>query len=197
MDFARRQMQKMGWTPGRGLGKKEDGIDRPLRLHSQQDSCGLGFDRTSSFNTHVWFANIDSVISAARNQDSKRNTNKTKTMTEEEGDVVVREEGAESDGDQNADGTNQRVGANKFYTQFSKPKLMLSTSLAGEEEDEQLIEKESKRSKKGRKRKNMLDLDQVYRMTKGATGHRSAHVGLKMSGKMRRLMEQEDEFRSS
>lgn len=191
-------MQKMGWKPGHGLGKKEDGIAKPLKVHSQQDSCGLGFDRTSSFNTEVWFAKIDSAICAARS--GKRKRNKKETVTEEEETVIREEGGVESDADQNADEAERRrgAGANKFYTQFSRPKLMLSTSLKGEE-DEQLIEPEPqpKRSKKSRKRKSLMDLDEVYAKTKGATCHRSAHVGLKMSGKMRRLMEQEDEFRSS
>ena len=198
MDFAKKQMEKMGWKPGKGLGMREDGMAQPLKVQSQQDSCGLGFDRTSAFNTEIWFAKIDTAIRAARDDRKKREKKQQQTENEEtvsrdeeEGDVVA----SESDTGRNPDEAERRRGANKFYTQFSKPQLMLRTS-PKDEDEKQLIEAEEKISKKSRKRKSRMDLDEVYKKSKGATCHRSAHVGLKMSGKMKRLMQQEEEFGS-
>ena len=60
MNFARKQLESMGWKEGKGLGKNEDGISKPLKLNVQKDAVGLGFDRnTSTINTEVWFKELD------------------------------------------------------------------------------------------------------------------------------------------
>lgn len=191
MDFARKQMERMGWKPGRGLGKKEDGISKALKPQSQQDSCGLGYDRTQSFNTQIWFAKIDSAIREARNGRKKRKR-LVEDVDEEENDKQDDINDVAEEVEEEATGTDSR-----FYSQFTKPQIMLNTSLAPveeKEEKEQEPEPEPKKEKRGKKR-TFMDLDRVFRETKGVTCHRSAHTGVKMTGKMKRLMEQEEEFR--
>lgn len=36
--FALRQMEKMGWTEGKGLGKNEDGISNSIKIHKREDN---------------------------------------------------------------------------------------------------------------------------------------------------------------
>lgn len=42
--FARRQLEKMGWSEGKGLGKNEDGLSTHIKVHKKDDSTGLGID---------------------------------------------------------------------------------------------------------------------------------------------------------
>jgi Pin2-interacting protein X1 len=41
-NFARRQMEKMGWSEGKGLGKNEDGIAKHIKVAKREDAAGLG-----------------------------------------------------------------------------------------------------------------------------------------------------------
>src|SRR5437667_3727129 len=70
-----------------------------------------------------------------------------------------------------ADDANKSNGT--FYKQFVKPskKLKKEKSKSNDVVDE---------------RKPSLDLDKVFAATNGVTCHRSAHVGLTLSGKMKR-----------
>lgn len=40
--FALKQMEKMGWTEGKGLGKTESGISKHITVTKRDDSAGLG-----------------------------------------------------------------------------------------------------------------------------------------------------------
>ena len=42
--FARRQMEKMGWEEGKGLGKNETGISKHIKAVKRDDSSGLGLE---------------------------------------------------------------------------------------------------------------------------------------------------------
>lgn len=78
------------------------------------------------------------------------------------------------------DDTNESNGT--FYKQFVKPskKLKKEKLKSNDVVDE---------------RKPSLDLDKVFAATNGVTCHRSAHVGLTLSGKMKRLQAQESSFK--
>mmetsp|Transcript_6197 Transcript_6197/g.6365 ORF Transcript_6197/g.6365 Transcript_6197/m.6365 type:complete len:268 (+) Transcript_6197:128-931(+) len=41
-DFAKRQMEKMGWQEGKGLGKNESGISKHIKAVKRDDNSGLG-----------------------------------------------------------------------------------------------------------------------------------------------------------
>jgi len=47
--FARRQMEKMGWQEGKGLGKNEDGMASHIKQKKKEDLAGLGADKTTEF----------------------------------------------------------------------------------------------------------------------------------------------------
>ena len=40
--FAMKQMEKMGWTEGKGLGKNESGISKHLSITKREEAAGLG-----------------------------------------------------------------------------------------------------------------------------------------------------------
>jgi len=47
-DFARRQMLKMGWVEGKGLGKNEDGMLSHLKASKREEAAGLGSETLKS-----------------------------------------------------------------------------------------------------------------------------------------------------
>ncbi|EHA99545.1 G patch domain-containing protein 4 [Heterocephalus glaber] len=54
MKFAEEQLLKHGWTQGKGLGRKENGITQPLKVTLKQDTHGVGHDPAKEFTNHWW-----------------------------------------------------------------------------------------------------------------------------------------------
>lgn len=55
--FGHRMLKKMGWTDGKGLGKKEDGTAMHLRaVRRTEETLGIGAD-TDAFGSNVWDQN--------------------------------------------------------------------------------------------------------------------------------------------
>ncbi|XP_015739787.1 G patch domain-containing protein 4-like isoform X2 [Coturnix japonica] len=54
MRFAERQLRRHGWTRGRGLGKREDGIERPIRTSVKCGTAGVGHSAAEQFSFHWW-----------------------------------------------------------------------------------------------------------------------------------------------
>lgn len=51
--FGQRMLEKMGWTSGKGLGAKEDGIVQHVVARYKNDEKGLGFeDRNDQWTKH-------------------------------------------------------------------------------------------------------------------------------------------------
>ena len=51
-DFGRRMMAKMGWSEGKGLGKKEDGMKSHVKVKQRSELLGLGADEASALATN-------------------------------------------------------------------------------------------------------------------------------------------------
>ncbi|GAB1287692.1 G patch domain-containing protein 4 [Apodemus speciosus] len=54
MKFAEEQLLKHGWTQGKGLGRRENGITRALKVTLKQDTHGVGHDPAKEFTDHWW-----------------------------------------------------------------------------------------------------------------------------------------------
>ena len=54
MKFAKEQLLKHGWTQGKGLGQKENGITQVLRIRLKHDTHGLGHDPAKEFTNYWW-----------------------------------------------------------------------------------------------------------------------------------------------
>ncbi|KOB66178.1 G patch domain-containing protein 4 [Operophtera brumata] len=65
MDFARKQLEKYGWSDGKGLGKHENGISEALKPKLKRSVTGVGHDPASEFNEHWWSAFDDFVITSS------------------------------------------------------------------------------------------------------------------------------------
>uniref|UniRef100_A0A8D2GZI5 G patch domain-containing protein 4 n=1 Tax=Urocitellus parryii TaxID=9999 RepID=A0A8D2GZI5_UROPR len=54
MKFAEEQLLKHGWTQGKGLGRKENGITQAIKVTLKQDTHGVGHDPAKEFTNHWW-----------------------------------------------------------------------------------------------------------------------------------------------
>lgn len=53
--FARRQMEKMGWTEGKGLGRNEDGITNHIKVKKKDENEGLGSKEENTQVKEDWW----------------------------------------------------------------------------------------------------------------------------------------------
>ncbi|XP_066137787.1 G patch domain-containing protein 4 [Euwallacea fornicatus] len=54
MNFAKKQLEKYGWTEGKGLGRNEDGISKAIKPKLKFDNFGLGHDIGAEFTNNWW-----------------------------------------------------------------------------------------------------------------------------------------------
>ncbi|XP_018053657.1 PREDICTED: G patch domain-containing protein 4 [Atta colombica] len=57
-NFAKRELLKYGWEEGKGLGKNENGITEPVKLATNQNKAGIGYDE----NKPWWNSLYDDTI---------------------------------------------------------------------------------------------------------------------------------------
>jgi hypothetical protein len=60
-DFALKQLQKYGWTPGQGLGLHSQGIAEPLQVSQKTNQKGLGkeeLDKKKTGWSNQWWDSI-------------------------------------------------------------------------------------------------------------------------------------------
>eukprot|EP00935_MAST-01C_sp_MAST-1C-sp1_P002093 g2093.t1 len=80
-DFAKRQMAKMGWKEGKGLGKDEQGMTNHVKVQKKDDNTGIGAKAAEmeSFDDQWWF---DVYNTAATKVTGKKT--KSRAPTDEE-----------------------------------------------------------------------------------------------------------------
>lgn len=76
--FAAKQMAKMGWTEGTGLGKNRDGMVSHIKVQKREDNIGLGVEKERTRQMGVegmwWSSSVASTLS--RLQQKKKGSNK-------------------------------------------------------------------------------------------------------------------------
>ncbi|KAJ1427800.1 hypothetical protein B484DRAFT_450152 [Ochromonadaceae sp. CCMP2298] len=90
--FALRQMQKMGWVEGSGLGKDGTGITESLKIKKREESTGLGLEKVAEVEVGAWWhdafsSNLKLIKSkmkaTGKTKDKKRKKGAGETETEE------------------------------------------------------------------------------------------------------------------
>ncbi|KAF0685773.1 Aste57867_22381 [Aphanomyces stellatus] len=57
--FAKRQMAKMGWTEGKGLGKNEQGMATHIKVKRREENMGVGVEtKEKEEQTNQWWYNV-------------------------------------------------------------------------------------------------------------------------------------------
>ncbi|XP_053906741.1 G patch domain-containing protein 4 isoform X2 [Cuculus canorus] len=182
MRFAERQLERHGWRPGQGLGKREDGIAEAIRVKMKCDTAGVGHDVAEPFSFHWWdhvFNKAAANIAVEAGQDGVS----VKALSEQ-GVRISNKKPRKADG-----------AATMLYGRFVKSAMLTargeeSTKLpAGSESSED--EEEEKLDLSSAKR---LTDEELMRACGGRTAHKGARHGLTMSAKLARLEEQERAF---
>ena len=101
--FGHKMLSKFGWTSGKGLGKKEDGMTGHVRVSKRLESLGLGA-RTASSGGEValssTMSDYDNLLA------SLRPTKRARSESEEE-----EEDSSSSDDDEESEGKGKKVKA--------------------------------------------------------------------------------------
>jgi len=177
--FAQNQLQKHGWEEGKGLGKSEDGIKSAIKVKVKNNK-GLGHDAGTEFTFHWWdhifnkAANAIEVIDNDNEVSIKKNENAKKIVPQ----LMYNKRPLSSNlkGKPLLYGTFVSAGtvtANDLDSVANTP--VISSDSESELDDEQL---------------STDLLDRTFKQT-GLTGHKGARHGLKLSGKLKRIQEQE------
>jgi len=76
--FAKKQLEKMGWTEGDGLGKRRQGMSKHIKVKKRADEIGLGHVRTELQEQNQWWNDGMSSVLARLSGGTK------KTATDED-----------------------------------------------------------------------------------------------------------------
>lgn len=87
-NFAKKQMEKMGWVEGQGLGKNSDGSTTHIKVTKKEESSGLGLDKETSeklsATEHWWHDDFASTLAAFKPKGLKEDKKKDKKKEKKE-----------------------------------------------------------------------------------------------------------------
>ncbi|KAG3006048.1 hypothetical protein JG687_00015158 [Phytophthora cactorum] len=84
-DFARRQMEKMGWSAGKGLGKNEQGVKSHVKVKRREELQGVGAEKQEvKEQANQWWYNVYDrmaskiVVDASSDEEGEKKKKKEK-----------------------------------------------------------------------------------------------------------------------
>lgn len=172
MDFARKQLEKYGWSEGKGLGRKEDGISTAIKPKLKFDNAGVGHDASEQF-TNNWWERV--FNSAASNIDIQVKGSDVKMHVKDVDAVEI--------STKNYSLKNLKKNTTLEYGSFIKTAKL--TEAGTKKYAVPVLETERLKSYQG------LTDDELFAACGGRTAHKGARHGLKLSGKLSRIEKQE------
>nr|XP_022909817.1 G patch domain-containing protein 4 [Onthophagus taurus] len=172
MDFAKKQLEKYGWTEGQGLGKSNNGISTPLKPKLKFDNAGIGHSHAKDL-VNDWWTNV--YKSASDNIE----------VTNDSNDVQIGMKGDESI-DISTKGYTKILKNNNVsleYGSFIKTAQINASGTKKYDVPEHLCVDKPKI--------NVLSDEELFAACAGRTAHKGARHGLKLSGKLDRLAKHE------
>lgn len=170
MKFAEEQLMKHGWTQGKGLGRKENGITQALRVTLKQDTHGVGHDPAKEFTNHWW------------NELFNKTAANLVVETGQDG-VQIRRLSEETT-------RASRPKPNLLYQKFVK----VATLTSGGEKPDKDLESCSDEDNEGPNPPRILTDEMLLQACEGRTAHKAARLGITMKAKLARLEAQEQAF---
>ncbi|KAI8045630.1 G patch domain-containing protein 4 [Drosophila gunungcola] len=186
MDFAKKILGKYGWKEGDGLGKNNTGIAAPLKASLKFDNAGLGVDRAQEFNDHWWERCFNE---AANNVDVKIQQDGQVSTSRKHGEDAVEISTSGFSARKLKKAKEQHASDGKStYDNFLQTSLL--TQNGGEVVTSERIKVEDIEVTKV----TVLTDEELFKACGGRTAHKGARHGLKLSGKIARLEQQEREM---
>ncbi|XP_045673027.1 G patch domain-containing protein 4 [Phyllostomus hastatus] len=170
MKFAEEQLLKHGWTQGKGLGRKENGITQALRVKLKQDTHGVGHDPSKEFTNHWWnelFNKTAANLVVETRQDGVQIKHLSKKTTR-----------------------HNHPKPNLLYQKFVK----MATLTSGGEKPDKDLESCSDDNNQGPQPPKILTDEMLLQACEGRTAHKAARLGITMKAKLARLEAQEQAF---
>lgn len=178
MEFARKQLEKYGWTDGKGLGKKEDGISEPLKPKLKRSITGVGYDPAKDFTEHWWNKLYDKAASNVQVEDNKGKTKRIKCKDDNfeitNNTFLLKSKNKSKNGNSEEEYKDFFVRTEVFENDGAKI-VRVQESESSDENDEMV---------------QMTD-EQLYVACNGRTAHKGARHGLRALGKLARIEQQE------
>lgn len=184
MDFARKILSKYGWKDGDGLGKNNNGIAKPLKATLKFDSSGFGADQAAAdFNNHWWERVFNE---AANNVDVKQDGEQVQMNLKNADDGV--EISTKSYSMKKLKKAKQNREVEKSYDNF-----LQAATLTNQGDEIENPDKIATDDIEVTKVKFLTD-EELFKACGGRTAHKGARHGLKLSGKLSRIEQQEAEL---
>lgn len=187
MDFAKKILGKYGWKEGDGLGKHNNGIAAPLKASLKFDNAGLGVDRATEFNDHWWercFNEAASNVTVQVEQNGHVSTARKAGVDA----VEISTKGYSARKLKRAKDHQSKSDGGAVYEHFLKSAML--TQDGGEVANAERIKTEDIAVTKV----HVLTDEELFQACGGRTAHKGARHGLKLSGKLARLEQQEREM---
>ncbi|XP_020018995.2 G patch domain-containing protein 4 [Castor canadensis] len=170
MKFAEEQLLKHGWTQGKGLGRKENGITQALKVTLKQDTHGVGHDPAKEFTNHWWnelFNKTAANLVVETGQDGVQIRHRSKETT-----------------------CHNHPKPNLLYQKFVKT----ATLTSGGEKPDKDLESCSDDDNQGPIPPKILTDEMLLQACEGRTAYKAARLGITMKAKLARLEAQEQAF---
>ncbi|KAF9549994.1 PIN2/TERF1-interacting telomerase inhibitor 1 [Mortierella hygrophila] len=188
--FGFKMMEKMGWSQGKGLGAKEDGVQEHVKVRLKENQLGVGATKKSSDN---WLGNTDAFsrlladLNERVEQDSKDNSaDNSKENSDDEDN-----KDASSDSDSKKEKKSKKESKEKKSKKESKEK---KSKKEGKEKKEKK-DKKDKKEKKSKKSSKENDDDRTSIMAaingRKASRHkylRNKHAALQNSERLNEIL---------
>lgn len=178
MDFARKQLEKYGWTDGKGLGRYENGISEALKPKLKRSAAGIGHDPASEFNEHWWTALYDK---AAGNVEVHEKNGKTKKIKTKDDFQITNSTWK----------LKQKPKTEEDEAQYSEFFVRTAVLTNGGSKMEKLKESESEEEEEMKRDVFKMTDEELFKACEGRTAHKGARHGLKATGKLARIAQQE------
>ncbi|XP_047513156.1 G patch domain-containing protein 4 [Pieris napi] len=176
MDFARKQLEKYGWTDGKGLGKYENGISQALKPKLKRGVTGIGHDAAAEFTEHWWTKLYNT---AASNVEVTEKNGKTKKIKSKDADFEIT----------NSTWSYKKKNKTKSKKEYTNFFVKTSILTNGGVKTEDLEEPENLEVNNGDVVK--LTDEELFAACEGRTAHKGARHGVKALGKLARIEMQE------
>nr|BAB30685.1 unnamed protein product [Mus musculus] len=170
MKFAEEQLLKHGWTQGKGLGRRENGITQALKVTLKQDNHGVGHDPAKEFTDH-WWSDLFNKTAASLVVDSGKDGVQIRRLSKE---------------------TTQRSHPKPslLYQKFVKT----ATLTSGEEKPDRDLGNCSDVDNHEPTPPKILTDEMLLKACEGRTAHKAARIGITMKAKLARREAQEQAF---
>ncbi|CAG9812658.1 unnamed protein product [Phaedon cochleariae] len=172
MDFARKQLKKYGWTEGKGLGKKENGISTALKPKLKFDNAGVGHNVGEQFTNNWWERVFNDAAGNIDVEVDDEDVVKMKLKSEDSVEISTK---------------NFSLSALKKNKHLEYGSFLKTAKLTGSSMEHYSSEKVTEVPNTFK----CLTDEELFAACGGRTAHKGARHGLKLSGKLSRIEKQE------